>query len=507
MVRAFLIFVLALAAWCAALWLLIAPDFSQWGIAELGAIHLAPPVAAWGIWALWRRRTHRREASAAVEREAVADKARQTRLDEASQQHAAEQQRLTYACDCRALAAAQVLPVAGNTEPLVPAGASISWSAVVTEEGGEPEGPILEHLLPGIGDALGAIYSRCPAATALPIYVSPPADAFGAAVVSCLRQVRAEFVAEQGLPVRLGVDFDQVFFLPVRDSAADSVIGLFEATPALPGAVLLAFDSPQWRERMSGGDDQETDNAPQAEQHKWLGKPGQGVFALLMTNPQLPQMLATLPRRSNANGAHDALTPYWEKDPAAADRWACLSALSDDERDKLQHLPILARVHRAAFTRFSAKPLRSSEFMRDIEALIERAQIHAALIDLPCAPPTDMLDASDLPLLAAHAADCHWLVHNAGGIDRAGKRLATLGVALAKRGIDLDLIAAATNVTVKAGDLGQARGIAMLALTVAQAASGEGAALCAEFHGDAGVALFFAVGPTCNAASLLPAQG
>jgi len=52
---------------------------------------------------------------------------------------------------------------------------------------------------------------------------------------------------------------------------------------------------------------------------------------------------------------------------------------------------------------------------------------------------------------------------------------------------------------VAAGDLGQARSVAMLAMTVAQAASGEGAALCAEFFAGSDLSLFFATAPKCAA--------
>lgn len=490
--RAILVLVLALATWCAALWLLIAPDFSQWHVSELAAVHAVPPVAAWGVWLFWRRRARRRADSAAAQREAAAEQERQTRLGEARALHAAELQRLTYGCDCRALALAQLRPVGGSTEALLPEGDAIRSSSAGAEAGSDPDGAILDHLRPAIGEALGAIYARCPAAAACPIFFSPPAECVGEAVVGCLREVRAEFAADLGGAARPEPDFNQVLFLPARDSAADSVIGLFEANPALPGAVVLAFDSPHWRGRMAGDDDRDAGDPAQGERKKWLGKPGQGVFALFVTNPQLPAMLAALPR---SRDAHDALTPYWEKDPAVAGHQTFLAALSDDERDDLRQLPALARIHRAATTRFGAKPPRSMEFARGIEALIERAQIHAALIELPFDPaPGGAAAAQSAPGETA-SADCCWLVHNAGGIDRAGNRLAALGVALFKRGMDLDPIAAATNLPVKAGDLGQARGVALLALTVAKAASGGGAALCAEFHGDDGLSLFFAAAP------------
>ena len=74
--------------------------------------------------------------------------------------------------------------------------------------------------------------------------------------------------------------------------------------------------------------------------------------------------------------------------------------------------------------------------------------------------------------------------------------------ALFRRGLEIDPIEAATNVTTDAGDLGQARSVAMLAVTIAQAASGAGSALCAEFGefgGNDRLALFFAIAPKGSA--------
>lgn len=493
MIRAFFVLVLALAGWWATLWLLIAPDLSQWRLPQLVALHAGPPLGAWGIWVFWRGRRRERAAIAAAEREAAADKERQIKQEEARQQHAAERQRLRYGCDCLMVALAQVPPT-GSSPALVPGGDAICVLTLIAESDSSAESTLLDHLRPGVKEVLGAIYGRCPAATAFPIYVSPPAESIGEEVVTCLREVRASFVADLGSPVRSGPEFDTVLFLPSRDSAADSVIGLFEANPDLPGAVILAFDSPWWRGRMLESDEWDSADAGKAEQRKWQGLPAQGVFALLVTNPQLPEMLAALPR---SNGQHDALTPYWERNPAAAGR-VFLSVLSESERDALLTYPPLARIHRAVSTQFGQHLPGSMAFARGIEAQIERAQIYAALIDLPFDSSDGSARASEFPPEAA-SPDCLWLVHNAGGIDRAGNRLAALGVALFRRGLEVDPIAAATNVTVAAGDLGQARSVAMLAMTVAQAASGEGAALCAEFFAGSDLSLFFATAPKCAA--------
>lgn len=90
---------------------------------------------------------------------------------------------------------------------------------------------------------------------------------------------------------------------------------------------------------------------------------------------------------------------------------------------------------------------------------------------------------------------CSWLVHNAGTPGNCGTRMAGLGVALLEHGIELDPFEEATNISTSAGDLGDARGIGMLAVAVSKAAATEGAALCVEFCRDETLSLFFARAP------------
>jgi hypothetical protein len=68
-----------------------------------------------------------------------------------------------------------------------------------------------------------------------------------------------------------------------------------------------------------------------------------------------------------------------------------------------------------------------------------------------------------------------------------------------RRGLDVDPIESATDIALHAGDLGQARGVAMLALTIARVADGPGSALCAEFCEDGRLALYFAMSPQAAA--------
>jgi len=495
MIRAFLVLVFIVLGWLAALWFLIAPDFSRWTIPQLAALHVGPPAVTWGVWMIWRR--HRKNAAERVETERAATEEgeRQAKRQAARVQHEAEIRQRSFACDCRALALVQ-LTVAGN-EVLVPESAGIAFSGVEAAMLGDAKESetLLDHLRPGIEEALESIYAICPAALSFPVYVAPPADAVGDEVFGCIREIRARIAADGDGPEQSNSAMGRILFLPGGSSVADGVIGLFESDPELPGALVLAFDSLAWNEfrrREEGFGIDEADDALIRQQRQWLGQPGQGVIAMFLTPEQLPEMVRAAPK---FRGEYDAMTPYWEKTRSAASG-TLLASLSEEERQTVQDTPVLARVHRAATAQFEGKPMRSMELTRTIEALIERAQINATLVDLPFDASGDTTKAAGANDNGNAALSCSWLIHNAGGVDCSGSRLAALGVALLNRGIDVDPISEASNLTVRIGDLGQARSVAMLALTVARAASVQGAALCAEFAGNDSLGLSFAVVPS-----------
>lgn len=476
------------ATWLATLWLLLVPVFVAWPVPQLVALHLGPPVVLWGGWLLWRRRLKERATIAAVEREAAAEAERKKKLDEARAQHERELQHLRFACDCRA-AAMTHLVLAEVAEPPIPEGRNICCSLLPQAEDDPIDSSFLAQLKPGIDEALRAIYADCPAAARFPIYLLPPPDVVGDEVVACVRESRVQWLTEAGLDQEALVEAEGIVFLPNRENAADSVIGLFESAPELPGALVLGFDSPWWRSQAADG---ETEFEQQREaRRKWRGRPGQGVFALFVTHRQLAEMLeAEAPDETR----YDAMTPYWAKADSLAGHRSLLAELTSSERADLRQALPLARIHRAAKLDVPASSGGNMAFAREIQRTIERAQIHAGLID----PPFDPSPEASAALEPEHEdteAACHWLVHNAGAVDCAGSRLAALGVALYQRDIDLDPIAAATNVTVRVGDLGVARGIGMLAMSIARAANSHGHCLCAEFAGEDRLSLYFACAP------------
>ena len=499
--RTLLILALLAVVWFAALWFGVAPDFSSWSVPRVAAVHAAPPLLVWSGWTWLQRRRQQRNAARAVRKEELAEQERKAALEVARQQHAAEQQRLQFGCDCRALAMAEVLLSEPGAEPWLNTGDAMHFSAVA-DDGLAEQGKLLEHLRPGIEQALGAIYTRCSAFAHFPVFVAPPSDVVGEEVVGLVREIRSAFLTKNR------TNSSAIRFLPVRDCAADSLIGLFDAAPDLPGAVVLGFDSPWWRAGQGEAESALGEGVVEAsEQQRWFGKPTQAVLALFVAHPSLDEMLKNLTRQQHP---HDPMTPYWEKLVGSAVVHPALASLSDLEHDDLQRQATLARIHRAASA--EVQTLSRSELAQNISTLIERAQIHAAQIELsfatsePQSTPQSTPQSSEAPGVEASPlkpnAACDWLVHNVGDAGCGGQRLASLGVALFKRGFDLDPIERATNFTVKGGDLGEARSLAMLAIAVAKIAEQESstrAALCAEFRDQKHLALFIAQAPAAVA--------
>jgi len=490
--RALFLLTLLVVGWGAALWFIVVPDFSTWSLPRLAVVHVAPPFVAWSIWCWGCRRRQQRNAARAVRQEELAAQERQAALEAARVQHAAEQRRLQFGCDCLGLA---MVTTATTDEPPAPAGDCIHVATIDKHDLTEAN-DLLEQLHPGIDEALGALYSQCGAAAHFPIYLAPPSDMSGEAVIATVRQVQARFLDGPGV---VKMTTAPVVFLPQRDSVADSLISLFETNPELPGAVILAFDSPWWRAQRLADDDDRQDGESTVRDglSRWLGAPGQGVIALFVTHPELPAMLINLTRQQHPD---DPMTPYWERLVGSATPHSALARLSDREYDTLRAQTPLARIHRSASTQLDASDAKQSlrqGFAQDVATLIERAQIHATQIHLSLDAKTPVI--ADETSSSSPATRCDWLVHNTGSVDCGGPRLASLGVALIKRGFDLDPIDAATNVVVNIGDLGQARSLGMLALAVARTAA-EGAVLCAEFSGDERLSLFFAQPPTGAAA-------
>lgn len=479
MIRALVVLVALIAGWVGALWFLIAPDFNHWPLREMAALHALPPVGLWTAWQFWRRWRIGKAAALAADREAALSKENEAQIAAARCAHAEEIARRQFGCDCRAVALAQVVVPDGLENSPVPEGDGVYWSQI------QPDSPdedlavsAADFLGAGVDEALRGVYAYCPAAATFPIYIVPPPDTVGEQAVAAVRQIQRKLFIELDIDLETPTEYGRVLFLRSRDGAGNNVIELFENNPELPGAVVLAFDSP-WLRAALQGDEEERPERPRN------GSPSQGVFAVFVTNPRLPEMLSELPVQQ---GGFDVMTPYWEKGAAVAARSAFLAGLSQSLRESLIAMPALARIHRTVSSTFAGKAERPMEFARALGGMIEQAQIDAGLVDVPFIAAVDNIEEER----ESAAPACGWLVHNAGGVDVCGKRLAGISVAMAKRGYDLDPIESATNVVIQIGDLGEARSVAMLAIAAARAADTSEPVLCAEFSGRDDVSLYFA---------------
>lgn len=491
MITNFLVFLLAAIAWVAALWLLIQANFANWSNLGVIAAHAVPPLGVWLLWFGLRRRSQRKKADEAQEREARAQAERDAAREAAREKHEEEMRQRRFACDCRAIAIAglanhSALPLPVAELPHV----DIVWNVADNKQDRTGQ-TILDQLAPAITDALSKMYSACPASIVFPVFVSPPSEVSGEEVLARIRTIHAELADALDRGIKPNAGFPSILFLPAGDCTPNSVISLFETTPDLPGAIVLAFDSPL--SRAASIDTLDDEPSPeQIKKEQQIGKPNEGAVAMLLTNAALPSMLSAI-AGIDGNGEQDSMTPFWEKSLQPEGSLALLVSVGAARRDELAQLPVLGRVHRAAFRQATQQRAGVLELTRLVQSALERAQVNAGLIDIPFVFGGAQADAPKEEEADAIPSRCGWIVHNAGGVEVAGKRLASLGSALYYFGIDLNPVEvnAATNIVPRIGDLGKASGVGQLAVSVAQAARQAGPVLCAEYSGEDGIAVSF----------------
>lgn len=453
-IRGVLLLAAATGAWLALLWFVLAPDFTRLAPASLLALHGLPPLLAAGTWWGWRhvRRVRRQRAEDARRKALEAE--RQAALAAAREAHQQALRARRFGCDCRGLvwaggeALRNVIPdVYGVARLAVPSAGADTWQL------------LLEH-------ALRWMFTWAPDAIGLPVHVVPPRAVGGETIIAQLAQARARVAGELGLT--LDEAGAPMRFLPAGDSAADSVIALFEAAPDSPGAVVLAVDA------LPPGPDPET---AQAGVNQPL------LMALLVTHPELAT-LKTAP--GSMAGEEDPFVPFWVRHPVGNDEAVAPEAALPSQ--PLARLPVLARIRRAAVASEPVARERMLRLSQRLQQMLEEAQINAGLIEPPFAH-----DGTPAAASAHVSGPWGWLVHNAGRVEEAGTRLAALGAALAHFGVDLHPIDEATNWNDCVGLTARAGSMGMLAVTVARAAAQRLPALCAEFGDEGGVALSLAL--------------
>jgi hypothetical protein len=419
---------------------------------------------------LQQKKNELRAAEEAARREAERAAARQ--------RHEEEMRYRRFSCDCRALA----ISVA-NLEPFpladaLPANADISILANTASR----DCTVLQRLRPAITNVLASVYSSCPASALLPLYVLPPADIAGNEMVELLHAVRTELMK----PAAEQTGYTPpILFLPVNGAISNSVLALFENAPDLPGATVLAFDSPWSRQPAD-------ENGQHRYPHAYpSGVPNEGAVALFVTNAELPRMLEAASALEPALNDEDAMTPFWERTAVPDGLSPFLVRMPPDLRAELDAQPTLAHIHRASLGEANCERSGILEMTRLFQGLLEQAQLDAALLDRPFTLDED--SAADTEK-SPQQLQCARFVHNAGNAGTAGKRLAALGSAMLYFDIDISPVDqdVATNTVICLGNLGCATGATQLALSLAHAAESGTPALCAEFTSLNGIALSIA---------------
>lgn len=505
------LFVALVIVWALLLWFVIRLELPAHSFPVLLALHLLPPCLAYGLgWYVLVGRKKRQEKEALqrakIERE---EQARQEQLARA--RHIEELARRRVGADCLAVAISGWLE-RGGAGAVSPGAAGVTVLAL----DGEPEFPDEDglgeapqagrHLAPYLVEAMQSLYSSCPGAMAFPVLVQGPAEL---AADDCCALVREALpkpgpkeagdavipdsdtgLDGQGSSASPGrrVPSPRVSVLPAGGTAlADILIQQFEQEPELPGLVVLAFDSP-WCRWASRDEDDEL-SAAERERRQWHGAPAQGVVAMAVVNPRLSELLTVVEESLPKNGLlEDSYTTYWERGIELSPLLMPLAYLPIEARKGLSNGVPLATLHRSQGDDYQGKPGRSNELGNAFRLSMERAMVNGGLLPWPYGAVS--ADPSEKTCVVA---ECDWLVHNAGGIDCSGPRLAAVGLALHCFDINLNPIDEATNFPAKVGDLGQALPMALLAQAVNKTAASITPTCWVQFSGESRFDLGFIV--------------
>jgi len=482
----FLILVIFGALWWAILWFGISPDFSKWPNPVLLAMHVLPPVIATLTWWIGGMLIKRHKERQADEHKKKAEAEQQAALEEARNKHEQELRQQRFACDCRLVVIADL---ALHEQCDLPEDESDCIRTVPAKEKtfDFEQANVLNALEPAIRWALRKVYREFGAAAAFPIYIVPPSNVAAIDVHHRLRTIHSQLVKELALPLKLKDGMPSILHLPFGDSAANRVIGLFDSTPDLPGAIVLAFDSPLSQVPKADPFDDERPSSDTS-----TIKPGHGVFALLVTHPELPIMVESVADYFDEDKP-ESMIPFWEKAARPEGNLALLTLAPPALREALLYSPPVARIHRAAFAHTGERPGHVLELENALIPLLKQAQIQAGLREAPFVCDNDAKPQAAEPVPAQAAPRCEWLVHNAGDLEQAASRMAAIANALMHFQIELKPLAKGTSVVRQLGDLGHATPIGMLAIALAQARATAAPVLCTQFTEPDGLAVAFAM--------------
>ncbi|AOX99925.1 hypothetical protein [Jeongeupia sp. USM3] len=421
-----------------------------------GLLVLPPMLFALGI-ALWRRWRAAKE-QADQEAEAAAQAAAQTeRVAQARASHDAELCERQHAVDCRAVwvdVIADPLPAWCDDAP-----AQTAWLASEPADGEEERAQALSTALAQVFEAALA---EAPGLAYLPLYVLAGHAQDGRAMLEQTRTAWIEAAEASGLelPVPTGK------FLPGNGSINDRVIALLRNDPTQPGLLVLGCDSPLAAQPEA--DEFDPVDPQQAENQRWSGQPGQAVVLQLFTRPGLQAAEAGETSQDQA----DPYQPYWERTQQRdgdAGGWGRVPA---EWQAGLMALAPIARVHQSRELYQEDGLAKGNKLSQQLRGTVEAALINAALRPLPFDPAEAGDDQSH---------ELAWLVHNCGGVDVGGSRLAAVATVLSYFQSELNPINDASNVVTEFGDVGGARGALLNAIAITRAAALQKPVLIAEF--------------------------
>jgi hypothetical protein len=474
-IRSLSILFLIGSLWAALLWFGLRVDFSSWPLPKTIGVHVLPPLAVWGLWWVggWYRNRRARLAVEAKEQSAASE--RNSVLAAAKQKWEDDLRRIRFAIQCRGVAVGE-LAVADPLPDLPDKQFTLHQAqpddvAAASASAEEP----MDSVLPALKTALTALYAQCSAAAVLPIYLRHAHEvSFGVARQSFLTVYRA--VAEDLSLESVATQSPLVVALPFSASTVDCLVDLFEHTEDLPGALVVALDSP----------------IAMGAHDAVAGEASHGVFVLLLTSPRLAALLAALPKRVSTAGEPQALPDHfrahWDTPSVVEGHLGRLAPLPDNLRDQLIELPVLAHLHKSELGQW-ASPF---EMGNEARRLIEQARIKACLTEPPLWGGEEAETAAvEAAGEAVSPSECGGLIYNAGTGPAARDALTALLEALYPFGIHLP-VDKTMNISRRIGNLGQATSVGMVALSVIQAATEEKAILLGEFVAE-GLALSFIV--------------
>lgn len=472
------VFLAALIAWSAILWLVLPLDIFKYSLASIVAMHVVVPAAIVSIWMLtrrWYQFAQQAKASAAeISRNDIrnAEKARQKHLfDEALKNRRG-------GIDCRWVAIADVI-FQGDAAPLEDTDrTSTRFYAAQPQASTQTLATIQPWPSNSLVELFDELFSAVPAAITLPIAVCGPASRTISENEKLIRQAHKIALDRQHIDESLRVTPAIVPLSPGDSDMFTTLHNVFSRHRDWPGLIAIAFDN-RIADRSDDLEGFQKNGDALTDNEKWLGSASRAISLSVMTQTELSDVLLKLTEAGEGSPI-DALTPYWEREKIPVGMASLLMKWPKSWRENFSTILPIATIHRADFAELAERKSLSQHINAAQESFVEAA-INASLLslDFTFEGETDVRNEPPLNLIG----DTGWLIHNAGNVSCCGERMATISSAMWQCGIELNPIDQATNAVMTVGDCGLASRHVQFALGVQRVATVKKSALCVEFSG------------------------